>query len=401
MEPLNKFEENLLKEKAYMHFLNTIQSQETLRIYRYSILKYMAFQGFKSTDEMLEGDPKKIEEDIAAFATKRTVNKRTMLNYIQTLKKFYVANRKSLSWEWIKSHNTGEYRKNNDKPYTKEQIATILKSCDLRTRALVLLLASTGVRIGAVPELKMKHLKKIDEYGMYRITVYEGANEEYITFTTPEARKALDEYFEYRERAGEQFTPKSPIIRDKIDINDPIKVRHPREMKLDGISKTLYDLILRSGVKKARKVGENGKQGAIRHETATAHGFRKFATSAMMDSEGINAVDADTLLGHRVGLMHVYHKPTEAKLLAEYMKAVDALTIDPKNALEKKVKELESIKDEQIRNLTSRLNDVENRYLDMSRLFLDKMMPEGMKTIENERQITKEELQRMMEEAGP
>lgn len=48
-------------------------------------------------------------------------------------------------------------------------------------------LASTGIRIGAIPDLQLKHLKKIPEYNLYQITIYEGTKEEHFTFTTPEA----------------------------------------------------------------------------------------------------------------------------------------------------------------------------------------------------------------------
>jgi integrase len=46
--------------------------------------------------------------------------------------------------------------------YTREQIAEILTVCDERTKAIILLLTSTGMRIGAIPALKFKHLKLMD-----------------------------------------------------------------------------------------------------------------------------------------------------------------------------------------------------------------------------------------------
>src|SRR5207244_1232813 len=46
--------------------------------------------------------------------------------------------------------------------YTREQIAEMLTVCDERTKAIILLLTSTGMRIGAIPALKFKHLKLMD-----------------------------------------------------------------------------------------------------------------------------------------------------------------------------------------------------------------------------------------------
>ena len=45
------------------------------------------------------------------------------------------------------------------------------------------------VRIGALPSLKIGDLERIDN--MYKVRVYPGEKEEYITFTTPECSKEL------------------------------------------------------------------------------------------------------------------------------------------------------------------------------------------------------------------
>jgi hypothetical protein len=36
--------------------------------------------------------------------------------------------------------------------------------------------------------LKIKHLQNIEQYNLYKITVYENEEEEYITFCTPECK---------------------------------------------------------------------------------------------------------------------------------------------------------------------------------------------------------------------
>ena len=46
-------------------------------------------------------------------------------------------------------------------------------------------------------------------------------------------------------------------------------------------------------------------------------------------------------LGHKIGLTSVYYKPTEDEMLAEYMKAVNNLTINEENRLKIKVDLLE------------------------------------------------------------
>ena len=50
---------------------------------------------------------------------------------------------------------------NSDKAYTLEQIGRILDSCDVREKAVILLMASTGMRIGAIPGLRVGNLTSI------------------------------------------------------------------------------------------------------------------------------------------------------------------------------------------------------------------------------------------------
>ena len=52
-----------------------------------------------------------------------------------------------------------------------------------------MILASTGIRVGALRTLRVGDLEKIDE--IYKVRVYSGDKEEYITFTTIESAKEI------------------------------------------------------------------------------------------------------------------------------------------------------------------------------------------------------------------
>jgi hypothetical protein len=52
----------------------------------------------------------------------------------------------------------------------------MLEVCDERVRALILFLASTGVRIRAIIELKLEDLVSIPDYGSYQVKVYATAS---------------------------------------------------------------------------------------------------------------------------------------------------------------------------------------------------------------------------------
>ena len=80
------------------------------------------------------------------------------------------------------------------------------------------------MRIGALSLLKLRNIEKINS--IYKITVYEGSNEEYFTFCTPECTSFLDAYLEFRYQKGEKLHKDSFLIRDQFDITDIDQIRN-------------------------------------------------------------------------------------------------------------------------------------------------------------------------------
>ncbi|HEX6294876.1 MAG TPA: hypothetical protein VFZ46_06950, partial [Nitrososphaeraceae archaeon] len=73
------------------------------------------------------------------------------------------------------------------------------------------------------------------------------------------------------------------------------------------------------------------------------HGFRKFFNTICIESD-MNIVSKELLMGHKqsLGLEKSYYRPTNDKLLNEYLKVVDDLTINDENRLSKQVQELKT-----------------------------------------------------------
>jgi hypothetical protein len=82
-------------------------------------------------------------------------------------------------------------------------------------------MASSGCRIGAIPNLRLSALKYIDKYQLYHVTFYEHSNKDaYYSFTTPECGSYISEYLEYRTRCGEKLNNNSPLIRNDFIMDD-------------------------------------------------------------------------------------------------------------------------------------------------------------------------------------
>lgn len=85
-----------------------------------------------------------------------------------------------------------------------------------RGRLIIAIYASTGIRKGALVDLRIKHLIKTKDYNfnLYKFTIYGNTKEEYITFCTPECASTIDTYIEPRKKAGEKITDESYLIRN-------------------------------------------------------------------------------------------------------------------------------------------------------------------------------------------
>ena len=72
------------------------------------------------------------------------------------------------------------------------------------------------------------------------------------------------------------------------------------------------------------------------------HGFRKFFDTVCVESD-MKYLPKEILMGHKreQGLDRNYYRPTSDKLLNEYLKVVDDLTIDPSHRLQKQVDQLQ------------------------------------------------------------
>jgi hypothetical protein len=217
------------------------------------------------------------------------------------------------------------------------------------------LMFSAGLRIGAIPQLRLRNLEKIDN--LYKITVYEGSKEMYYSFCSPECGSFIDTYLQYRSKSGEMLNPESYLIRDQFDITDIEQVRDRSKGITTGTLKvTLNTLLVKAGLRTVDHASPHKRK-----EVARAHGFRKFYTNQLVESNVITE-HRWQLEGHKLkGNDSYYIRTSEKKLYEEYKKAIDNLTIDPANRLISKVKTLE-IEKNRLDRLEQSLSRLEQKY---------------------------------------
>jgi integrase len=302
-----------------------------------------------------------IEQQIIDFIIKMKESGRgygTLHNYVASVLSFYKINDVVLNVSKIMKF-IPEQKRVNDRAYTHQEISKMLDIADERMRVVILLLASTGVRVGAICELRIGHLldsgQDLDDQDnvnthtskKMKVKVYEGTREEYYTFMTHECKKALDVYLDFRRRYGENLSGNSLLVREQFDIRNHTAIRKPRMTKPDSLAVKLADLARRSGIRSKEKMnmkeGQRFQGGSKRKEVPIAHGFRKFFTTQLVNSK-LNPEIREMLLGHKIGLASCYYRPTEDEMYQEYQKSVNNLTINEEYRLKRKMYELEAEK---------------------------------------------------------
>jgi len=288
----------------------------------------------------LFADPDQKIKDYLIAASKRDLSKSHFCIMISALKNFYQMNDfDDIKWNKLKRFIGETKPKHKDRAYTHDQILTLVQGApSLKMKAMILLMASSGIRRSAIPNLKIFHLEKVG--CLYKISVYEGLKGQghYITYCSPEAAKQIDAYLEFRKRCGEPITKDSPLFRKDFDSKFHVAARkNIKSVTAESITTNFHRLLLETGLKEIDHVNPKNRK-----DVKMTHGFRKFFITQLVNTD-IHEVIIKKLSGHKPNedMTFNYSSQTDEELLQEYEKAIDVLTIDPANRLRKKVEKLE------------------------------------------------------------
>ncbi|MGH7483388.1 MAG: hypothetical protein ACRELV_14645 [Longimicrobiales bacterium] len=278
---------------------------------------------------------------------------------------FYIINRVNINRKYLANFKPIHRKvRDNDKAYNHVQIQKMFDSIkDYRDRVMVLLMASSGIRIGALPFLTIGNLTKVQVKGysthIYKITVYQSEPEQYYTFTTFELATAIDNYLDYRQRSGEILKPKAPLLREHFNPNIRENVENPEFISHRSFHNTVDRTLQRTGLKVVRPSAKKEL-----NDIPASHGFRKF-TITQMKKAHVDFNDREFLVGHKhtMGLDSHYDRTSEEDRLQEYLKAMDLLTINDENRLRRKVQEQDNTiqvrmaeKDQEIKGLRKQID---------------------------------------------
>jgi integrase len=330
------------EEQAFLH---TKLSPVSRRNYVLALRQFKQFSGIREDIVML--DPKVLKGKLVDYITYLKENGRsysTQNQAISSIQKLYqIHDLAGINWQNVRGYTSDDYTinggDNDDQPYTRAELQLLVENASPRTKAIVLTMLSTGMRVGALPGLRMKHLQKIEDKKLYKVQVYaDSKRDRYRTFCTPECAAAIDAYLSSREIAGEVIKPDSPVFRTQflhrharvqctgLDVNANVK-----GMSKNAVFKAVEDLAIRVGIRTIRRKTASGY--AQPHGKPLTHSFRKIMNTSLIRA-GTKPVVVELLMGHAIGLQHNYLRLSDQELCDEYCKALDMLTVSQEKHLQ-------------------------------------------------------------------
>jgi len=368
-----------MPEKCYQLFLSGIATSATRKQYEYQLRRFLKETKLKDFTTLLELDDETRQDMLEKYVLMlkgRDLRKSTIVTALAAIELFFDMSKKLVHKKILRKmvSSQADYIPGGEKAYTDDDVHKMLSvTVDLRGKALIHFMASTGSRPGSIddPVLTFKNFRPMP-VGCSAVFIYSDSKSHYWSFLTPEATNAILSYRDERIRDGEKVTKDSPIFR--ADYNgigkSPVK-----PLSKDNASQIMRRIVERSKIERI-KIGN-------RYDKALNTAFRKRFDTIVKSTDGINNNLAEKLMGHSVSipLDNTYMVPEIDRLFNEFVKVIPALTVDPterqkatihrlrkeKSNLEQKIEENQLVKNEVFRqgqvieNLTKQMNELKKQ----------------------------------------
>jgi integrase len=138
-------------------------------------------------------------------AYRKEITGSTIRNYVKAIKLFTEMNDILISWKKITRGLPKGRKWADDRAPTPEEIRKIVEYPDRRIKPIVYTMVSSGIRLAAWDYLRWGHVHPIynnSEIIAAKILVYVGEEEQYSTYISPEAYKALENWMNLRQKSG-------------------------------------------------------------------------------------------------------------------------------------------------------------------------------------------------------
>lgn len=340
-------------QRSLLIFQNSLRSKESVKNYKWYFDAFLKSSKL-DYDSVVVIEPSKLQILVEDYIMelKQRVSPNSMTAFFYPIKAFFEANDIELKYKKILRLFPERVKKNSREAWTTDDIQKMLEATtELKAKSLIHFLASSGCRIGALSDLKLRHVTQIGD-GCKCILLYENTKDEHNSFLTPEASKTLDDYLEKRKGDCEQLTQESPLYRSDYILGS---------LKAVPSSKDALKQMINRVVKRAGFRGISNKTGK-RYLVPLNNGFRKRFVTILKLNPKIPQAITERLVGHKMyadnsgnkfTLDDSYMRATKSQLFDCFQLAIPDLTISKEARqgaeIEKLAKERDLEKDQKLK----------------------------------------------------
>jgi len=277
-------------------------------------------------------DPYGLLDGFVTYLSKIGVAPHSIKDYVSCVRKWFVFNDVDVESARLRERVElpRQYTITRDAAPSRDELRRIVMSTNLRGKALILTLASSGMRIGEALSLRVKDI----DFNKHPVTIHIRAEvakdrQARYCFISDEAANILKTYL--AERINE---PESYVFQGRHQGVKSDGTRYLRgKWKNEPMTYWNADFIFTNALKKAGlyKKDEHGRD--ILH----IHSLRKFFFTQLLPILGREIVEA--LMGHKQFLDSAYRRFTVEQLAEHYLKGMKHLTILGEQVGEERVKE--------------------------------------------------------------
>ncbi len=349
--------------KGIAEFLELYSKRNSKLVYRASVHLFLEFvygdkrNGIKSTKtQMVEfekladqyfREKRDYADDLIKFAAfLHSRPPKTAKTYIGGVKEYLGYNGIELTQRQLKAIRL-KLPKGNARTVEKDMdsaiISKILQHTDLKGKALILTLASSGMRIGEALSITIDDIDLAAKPATILIRgEYAKTGEHRLTYASREAVESLDEWLRVRV----QYL-KAAMNKNNGLVNSGIgKTKNENDNRVFPFSQAVAEYLWNNAVNNAGLLsvdkGTNRKQLRI-------HQLRKFFRSQLALDCPVDIVEA--LMGHEGYLTEAYRRYTKAQMAEYYLKNEHYITIAQNQSVEAIKKEITNEMNEAIKGL--------------------------------------------------
>ncbi|MEM2305432.1 MAG: tyrosine-type recombinase/integrase [Candidatus Methanomethylicia archaeon] len=208
---------SLLRFKSVSRMVNDLKlltrSVETEKAYLKGLWKFMRVYGINDLDEYVEdirrsGSVDEVYKSWITYLSSTGLAPKTVSVWSSALRKFFDSN----NIEVKRRVRIKTFVINESALPSRDDLRRILNKCSLRTKTAILILASSGLRVGELLNLKIGDIDLESNPAMIMVKALKTKERKSrVTFMSDEAREILREYIEERRRR-EMISDDSPVI---------------------------------------------------------------------------------------------------------------------------------------------------------------------------------------------